>query len=204
MLKTLWPSVKKRLAARCSPALLRSWRVVARRVTSDGHNDDSGTAITEFALAFGMYVLIVMGTIQIAIWAFSSSITQFAVWEGCRAGAAAYQPPPPDGRNVGGLGDQQTVDDSEWVAAAEASAIARTDALLDWLPITSNHGDIEVVIEEADVGPGEAGRREIQVTVGVRPLVLFPMTEQFLGVLGSGGFVLDRACRLHLSRYYSY
>jgi hypothetical protein len=165
--------------------------------------DDSGTGLTEFAFAFVVYVLVTLGTIQVALWAFAAAAGQFAVWEGCRAGAAAYQPPPPDATDDVALRAYHE-SSAEYAANAAFAAADRTESILSWLPITSEYTSLEAVVEEEDVLPGEEGRRAIVTSVRVRPFVIVPFFEQFLDDSSGEGFGFDRACRLRLGRFYSF
>jgi hypothetical protein len=165
---------------------------------------DEGTALTEFALAFLLYVTVVMGSIQIAMWAFTSSGAQFAVWEGCRAGVTAYQPAPPDATDDMSLAEHSMEADAELAAAASFAAADRVVEMMSWLPLTNDYENLQSIVTEDDVTPGEEGVREIQVSVRVRPLVLFPLVERFLGAGDPDGFYFDRSCRQRLNRFYSF
>ncbi|MFQ5459199.1 MAG: hypothetical protein ACE5EL_00235 [Anaerolineae bacterium] len=166
-------------------------------------HDESGAAITEFAFAFLMYAVVTMGAMQVSLWAFTAAAAQFAVWEGCRAGAAAYQPPPPDGRDPGGL-PVQNPSAGTYAADAAFAAVDRTESILAWLPITSDFSDLSAAVEEQNMAPGEEGRREIITTVRVRPFSFLPLADTFVAQGTTGGLVLEKTCRLRLSRFYSF
>jgi hypothetical protein len=165
--------------------------------------DESGSGLTEFAFAFVIYVMVTLGTIQVSIWAFAAAAGQFAVWEGCRAGAAAYQPPPPDATDDVAL-RQYHESSAEFAANAVFAATDRTEEILGWVPITSDYTSLSAAVEEVDVAPGEEGRREIVTSVRVRPFILVPLFEQWLDGTSPEGFGFDRACRLRLGRFYSF
>ena len=164
---------------------------------------DDGSGLTEFAFVFGIYVMVTLGTIQVAMWAFTTAAAQFAVWEGCRAGAAAYQPPPPNGREGGSLGDSHWTS-SEFAANAEFAAANRTEDILGWLPITAKFENLTASVVEEDVLPGEEGRREIITSVRVKPFIFMPLLGPMLDATDPAGFGFQRACRLRLGRFYSF
>lgn len=182
-------------AKRVSKRALLRLRAALRR--------DEGSALTEFAFVFGIYVLVTLGTMQVAMWAFTTAAAQFAVWEGCRAGAAAYQPPPSDGRDGGSLGDSHWTS-SEFAAQAEFAAVNRTEAILGWLPITAVFHNLTASVVEEDVLPGQEGRREIVTSVRVKPFIFMPLLKPMLDATDPDGFGFARACRLRLGRFYSF
>jgi hypothetical protein len=165
--------------------------------------DEEGAGLTEFAFAFAVYVLVTMGTIQVAMWAFTAAAGQFAVWEGCRAGAAAYQPPPPDARGDQSLSTYHE-SHSDWAAEAEIAAVNRTVQVLDWVPITSDYQKLDASVKEEDVAPGEEGRREIVTHVRIKPLIFVPMLAPLLDAVSPEEFGFERSCRLRLGRFYSF
>lgn len=173
-------------------------------VSDGGDRGESGAVITEFALVFVLYVGIVMISIQAAIWAFTISATQFAVWEGCRRGAAAYQPAPPDGTTPGGLVSQLDIGSSEDAAGASFAALDRIEEILNWLPLTEDYYDLTAAVVEEEVLPGEEGQRDITASVRVNAVVLLPIKREWLSTESGGVFVVERACRLRLARYYAY
>ncbi len=165
--------------------------------------DESGAVLPEVALVFLMYMLLVVFIIQVAVWAFTISATQFAVWEGCRRGAGAYQPPPPDGTGSGSLISQLETGMSEEAYGASFAAIDRIEEILNWLPLTQNYSDLTAAVVEEEVMPGEEGERDITASAKVTALMVLPLVESWLGE-GWEGFVIERSCRLRLARYYSY
>ncbi len=166
--------------------------------------DESGAVLAEFASVFLIYLMVVVATFQISLWAFTITATQFAVWEGCRVGSAVYQPQPPDGTTPGGLRSQLDRGAPEDAAGAAFAAMDRIEQVLTWLPLTQDYSDLTAAVEEEFVLPGEEGVREITASVRVSAPVMFPFAEEWLPE-GSGGlFVVQRACRLRLARFYSY
>lgn len=172
------------------------------RLSKAVRNED-GSGLTEFAFAFVIYVMVTLGTIQVSIWAFSAAAAQFAVWEGCRAGAAAYQPPPPDATDDVALRHYQE-SSSEFAANAVFAATDRTEEILSWVPITSDYTSLAATVEEEGMAPGEEGSRSIVTSVRIRPFILVPLFEQWLDGTSPEGFGFDRACRLRLGRFYSF
>jgi len=165
--------------------------------------DEAGTVLTEFALIIMVYMTMVIGLIQVTVWAVTIASTQFAVWEGCHAGAAAYHPEPADGTTPGGLRSQVETGTTEQAAAASFAALDRIEEVLSWLPLTGDYTDLDASVLEEDVEPGEEGVREIVASVHVNAPVLVPLSRAWL--TGSGGlFEVVRACRMRLSRFYSY
>jgi hypothetical protein len=165
---------------------------------------EDGSGLTEFAFVFGIYVLVTLGTIQIAMWAFTTAAAQFAVWEGCRAGAATYQPPPPDARDADSLGPGNDWTSTEYAAEAEFAAVERTHRVLNWLPITAEYRDLQATVVEEDVLPGEEGQREIVTSVSVRPFIFVPGLGPMLDATNPKEFAFERTCRLRLGRFYSF
>jgi hypothetical protein len=164
---------------------------------------EDGSTIVEFAFAFLLYATVVMGAIQVAIWAYTVSAAQFAVWEGCRIGASVYQPAPPDGTDPSSLPEQGT-DSEDYAIKASLAATIRTEDILNWLPITSSYADLAAAVEEADVAPGEEGERDMMVTVRVKPFLFVPMFASLLADPSSKDYGFTRSCRLRLTRFYSF
>jgi hypothetical protein len=164
---------------------------------------EAGASTVELAIAFMAFVTLVIGFMQVSIWALSISITQIGLREGCRAGVAAYHPAPVSGNSGAGLPDPELSQQAYEVAAVQA-ATGRAEEILQWLPLTHSFDSLTASVVESGISRGVEGTREFRMSVTVSPPLVVPLAEDWLPA-GSGGLLeIHRECRMRLARYYTY
>jgi len=166
--------------------------------------DQRGQTIVEFALVAPVFIVLILGFMQVAIWLFGTALTEMAVREGCREGVAYYQPKPArwEGDDESGRRDP-CEGDAMMSALAIAMAYKRTSEILSIAIIQSPIVVLPSITEE-DCAKGEEGTREMTVEAWGRLPVVVPFAAEWTPGPLKGLFIVHRKCRMRLERFYSY
>jgi hypothetical protein len=167
--------------------------------------DQCGQSIVEFAVVAPVFIVLILGFMQIAIWLFGTTLTEMAVREGCREGVAYYQPKPARWEGDSGGGRREPCEgDTATKTVAILMARKRTSEILS-IAIIQRPFVILPQITEEDCAKGEEGTREMTIDAIVRLPVVVPFAADWIpGWFPGDIFVIHRKCRMRLERFYSY
>jgi len=167
--------------------------------------DQRGQTIVEFALVATVFIVLILGFMQVVIWLFGTALTEIAVREGCREGVAYYHPKPARWEGDSASGRREPCEgDTTMKAVAIAMAYKRTSEILNIAVIQDPIVVLPGITEEG-CAKGEEGTREMTVEAWGRLPVVVPFAADWIpGWFPLNIFIAHRKCRMRLERFYSY
>lgn len=144
---------------------------------------EHGTSLVEFAMILPALMLVLLGFLQLALWAFQIGVVQYASNQACRAGAAVYQP----------LGAEP----GEFNVVAYGLSVVAVRAKMNDILTPMGLRDrvwYEPYVYESGLAKGQEGEREYVVEVQLRLTRVVFWDPPFIW----------RTARCRLERFYSY